>query len=95
MTPGELKTILVGILNAHERLRLENVALRAVMQFGAPRNPGEPPLEEQANAMIADPEAQARVHGEFAPLYQQIEAAAQEAELLELLARYPPAGQPN
>lgn len=95
MTTEGMKTILVGMLRQFERLTVENYALRAILQFGVPRNPGEPPLEQQANAMIADPEVQTRFHGQFAPLYEQIEAAAREAELLELLARYPQAERPN
>lgn len=92
MTPAELKRNLTRYLENFERLTLENYALRVVIQAAQPR-PAEPPLERQVSDLIRD--AQEHIHERFAPLYEQLDAAAQEAELLELLAQYPQEGPVN
>lgn len=93
MTTADLRNILIKIVGSQERLVTENVALKAVLQFAEPR-PGEPPLQTQLAELIEDA-ANGPVHQQFEVLRQQIQQAAGDQQLNDLLMQFPPQGEPN
>ncbi len=93
MTTAELRTILIEIVGSQERLVMENLALKTVLQFAEPR-PGEPALQTQLADLIEDA-ANGPVHQQFEALRQQIQQAAGDQQLNELLMQFPPKGEPN
>jgi hypothetical protein len=89
----ELRSILLKIVDCHEALAVENIALKAVLQSAEPR-PGEPSLKTQVAELLEDI-AGSSVHQFYDTLRQDIHQAAHDEELNELLKRFPPTGEPN
>ena len=96
MTIEELRDGLTSMVNAYEKLVIENLALRAVLQSAVPQ-PGEPPLSIQVNEVIQG--VNENVHDPVRKLYadwrQRIQQAAADHQFLELLKKAPPKGGIN
>lgn len=90
----ELKKLAIFLLRQYQRAWQENAALRSMLAC-VPMNNGTkgiPGWEEILKRHLADEEANAIAKKRFAPLYERIEQAHLESELLELLQKLPPTG---
>jgi hypothetical protein len=88
------KKLLLVLLKEFERLHLENLALKAMLKTSGHRDITDN-WEKHLKEFVSDPELQAQCHAKFAPLYAQIERAADEAAALELLSKFPTTGSIN
>ena len=89
-----VKKLLLNLLIEFERLHLENLALKAMLTASGHSDIRET-WEKHLAEFVSDPELQKQCHAKFAPLYAQIEQAADEAAALELLSKFPTTGTIN
>jgi hypothetical protein len=97
VTVDELREVLLKVANEYDKLMTENAALKAVIQSVAPR-PGEPDLQKQVSDLIKDAKntPQLRdVQRQYDNLRWQIQQAAEDRQLFELLRRFPLGGDAN
>ncbi|HEV3040939.1 MAG TPA: hypothetical protein VHA33_24445 [Candidatus Angelobacter sp.] len=90
----ELKRLALGIIQLVEELHFENMSLKTILQNAVPR-PNEPPLKQQLRDVMNSPENRQIIHQQLAVIYESLNRAAEEAEIVDLLARLPPMGEPN
>jgi hypothetical protein len=97
MTFDEIKKLATLLLHNYETAWQENSALRAIIKAHTMPDgtKGIPRWEETLAEFLSDPDAKARVHPGFAPLYARIAASQDQSEVLELLRRLPPVGGVN
>lgn len=89
-----VKKLLFNLLKEFERLQLENWALKAMLtRSGHPDV--EKTWEKRLTEFTSDPELQKQCHDKFAPLYDQIERAADETAAIEVLLKLPTTGRIN
>jgi hypothetical protein len=97
MTFDEIKKLAKLLLHNYETAWQESAALRAIIQAHSMPDgtKGIPRWEETLAEFLSDPDAKARTHAVFAPLYARIAASRAQSEVLELLRRFPPVGGVN
>ena len=94
MTFDEIKKLAILLLKNYETAWQENAALHTFLN-NCPMPDGSRGIagwQEVVQSWLADPEGQARAHARFVALYEQIQSAQQESDLIELLRKFPPAG---
>jgi len=89
-----VKELIFGLLKQFEKDHLEKLALKAMLIASGHRDITDN-WEKHLKEFVSDPELQAQCHAKFAPLYAQIERAADEAAALELLSKFPTTGSIN
>jgi hypothetical protein len=94
MTPEETRDLLVRIADSFDRMELENVALKAIMQNALP-HPGELPLQTRLEDLIHDAAPENPIHAKYESLREEIQEAYENHQLQALLMTFPPAGEPN
>lgn len=92
MTFDDLKTIATFFLQNYEAAWAENTALRLLLEsYPMPDGKkGIPHWEEIVKDWIEW--GRSHAHDRFAPLYERIQSAQQESDVLELLRKVPPVG---
>lgn len=92
MTFGEIKQLALSLLQNYEVAWQENAALRLILEtYPMPDgSKGIPQWKEIAKDWVEHGRSVAR--SRFSPLYERIQNAQQESDLLELLRKVPPVG---
>jgi hypothetical protein len=90
----EVKKLALLLLKNYETAWQENAALETILKnYPMPDGTkGIPGWQELRDSWVNDPEGRSLAHKRFAALYDQIESARQESDLLELLRKAPPLG---
>lgn len=88
----EIKRLALLLLNNYETAWQENAALRLILEtYPMPDgSKGIPRWEEIVKDWIEH--GRSLAHDRFVPLYERIQSARQESDLLELLRKVPPMG---
>jgi hypothetical protein len=94
MTPEEIRDLLIRIADSLDRMEVENVALKAIMQNAEP-HPGEAPLQTQLEELIADTGPHNPIHARYEDLRAEIQEAYVNHQLQQLMTTFPPVGEPN
>lgn len=90
----EVKKLALALLRTYEKAWQENWALRIFLDnYTMPDGTkGVPGWRDVVSSWTSDPEGQAFVRTKFAALYERVQSAQQDSDLLELLRKVPPTG---
>jgi hypothetical protein len=94
MTFDQVKRLAIGLLKNYEAAWKENSALHSLLR-SVPMSDGTkgiPNYEQMLERYLANEQVNTTVHRRFDPMYDQIENAQQDSDLLELLRKVPPVG---
>jgi|SRR5215475_3472426 len=97
MTFDEIKKLALSLLQNYENAWSRNAALEAMLD-SVPMVDGTKGIPEWRKILeknVAHPEAVRNIRAKFQPLYDKIQHAQQDSDLLELLKRVPPVGGVN
>jgi hypothetical protein len=97
MNFDQIRQLALALLQQYEHAWQENEALRTILEtYPMPDGTrGIPQWRETLADWLSHDEAKVRAHARFAPLFESIAAAQEEAEVLELLRKFPPVGGLN
>lgn len=93
MNFDDLKRLAISLLQNYETAWQENAALKTLLQnYPMPDGSKGVPLWQEIFEDWLE-QGRSRAHERFAPLFEQIQSARQESDLLELLRKVPPTGR--